>query len=123
MVRHRRCNGDAREKEEVDGKQNDQRRHGSRSPRIAARDGSSYCSGSAAGGHHPDLHLPLLVMSHSARSPNSERQLDISANNCIKGTQMNENLNELNLEMLESRLEMETTTAAAPWLPIECWCD
>ncbi len=31
---------------------------------------------------------------------------------------------ELNLESLESRLEMEAVSAAAkPWLPIECWCD
>lgn len=30
---------------------------------------------------------------------------------------------ELNLENLESRLEMEATSAAAPILPIECWCE
>lgn len=37
---------------------------------------------------------------------------------------MNEN-ETLNLEVLESRLEMEAVSsqAAAPWLPIECWCD
>lgn len=37
---------------------------------------------------------------------------------------MNEN-ETLNLEALESRLEMEAVSsqAAAPWLPIECWCD
>jgi hypothetical protein len=31
----------------------------------------------------------------------------------------------LSLEILESRLEMETISsqAAAPWLPIECRCD
>lgn len=36
-----------------------------------------------------------------------------------------ENLNdELTLEALESRLEMESATAlATPILPIECWCD
>lgn len=36
---------------------------------------------------------------------------------------MSEELNELELEALESRLEMEAATAAAPWLPIECWCN
>ncbi len=31
----------------------------------------------------------------------------------------------LDLEVLESRLEMEAVSsqAAKPWLPIECWCD
>ena len=34
-----------------------------------------------------------------------------------------ENNVELNLENLESRLEMETAAAAKPILPIECWCN
>jgi len=29
----------------------------------------------------------------------------------------------LNLESLESRLELEAASAAAPILPIECWCN
>lgn len=31
----------------------------------------------------------------------------------------------LNLEALESRLEMEAVSGqmAATWVPIECWCD
>jgi len=31
----------------------------------------------------------------------------------------------LDLEALESRLEMEAVSAQAakPWLPIECWCN
>lgn len=36
---------------------------------------------------------------------------------------MNDLNSELTLEVLEARLEMEVASMAAPWLPIECWCN